>query len=203
MVRLAEAQLLLSSREIELLEEYWRLLEHWNARINLTSLPLAGSPARSINRLLVEPLTAAPLIPPPPVSWFDLGSGGGSPAVPLKIVNPEAALTMVESRSRKCAFLREVVRSLGLTATRVAPARFEDIAEFRAAAADCITVRAVRADKALSDTILRLLRQGGRVILFGSAEQESDLPQFKLLHSIPVPTTGSVLRVVVPRGTND
>jgi len=201
--RLAEAKLSLTSNQIELLGEYWRLLERWNSRINLTSIPLEGSPSHSIDRLIVEPLMAALLIPQPPVTWFDLGSGGGSPAVPLKVVNPAASLTMVESRSRKGAFLREVVRSLGLAVTDVAIGRFEDVALRQASAADCITVRAVRADKALFDSALRLLRPTGRMILFETADQERNLEGFNLINSLSVPATGSVIRVVVPRGTKD
>jgi 16S rRNA (guanine527-N7)-methyltransferase len=200
--RLAEAGLSLASSQIELLSEYWRLLERWSSRINLTSLPLDGSP-HSIDRLIVEPLAAATLIPPAPVTWFDFGSGGGSPAVPLKVANPGATLTMVESRSRKGAFLREVVRNLGLTATDVAVARFEDVAARQPSAADCITVRAVRVDEALSDATLRLLRPSGRMILFETAEQEFKLSGFKLIKSLPVKATSSVVRVVVPRGTTD
>ncbi len=201
--RLAEARISLAPNQIELLEAYWRLLERWNSRINLTSIPLEGAPSHSIDRLIVEPLMAASLIPPPPVAWFDLGSGGGSPAVPLKVLNPAASLTMVESRSRKAAFLREVVRSLGLAATDVAIARFEDVALHQAAAADCITVRAVRSDKALSDTALRLLRPAGRMILFETADQHRDLEGFGLIESLSVPVTNSAIRVVVPRGTKD
>lgn len=201
--RLTEAGVSLTSSQIDLIAEYWRLLERWNSRINLTSLPLQGSPSRSIDRLIVEPLTAASLIPPVPVTWFDLGSGGGSPAVPLKVANPGADLTMVESRSRKGAFLREVVRSLGLVAADVAVARFEEVAARRPSVADRITVRAVRVDKALSDTTLRLLRPSGRMILFETVEHAQELVDFQLIESLRIPLTGSVVRVVVPRGTKD
>jgi 16S rRNA (guanine527-N7)-methyltransferase len=201
-LRLADAGLSLASSQIELLSEYWRLLGRWNSRINLTSFPLDGS-AQSIDRLIVEPLAAATFIPRAPVVWFDFGSGCGSPAVPLKVANPGATLTMVESRSRKGAFLREVVRNLGLTATDVAVARFEDVAARQPAAADCITVRAVRVDCALSDAALKLLRPSGRMILFATADQELELSGFKLINNLPVKVTSSLVRVVVPRGTTD
>jgi 16S rRNA G527 N7-methylase RsmG len=82
-------------------------------------------------------------------------------------------------------------------------ARFEEIADRQASVADCVTVRAVRTDKALFDTTLRLLRPSGRLVLFGTAEQEPELPGFKLVQVVPVLATGSVVRVSVPRGTND
>ena len=132
LARLAPASISLTSDQIERLAEYWRLLERWNSRINLTSLPLRDYPSGSVDRLIVEPLLASPLMPATPVNWYDLGSGGGSPAIPLKIVTPGAQLIMVESRSRKAAFLREVVRSLALTkSARVEARRFEDVAAER------------------------------------------------------------------------
>ena len=42
---------------------------------------------------------------------MDVGSGGGSPAIPLKLAVPRLALTMVEVKARKSAFLREAVRN--------------------------------------------------------------------------------------------
>src|SRR3954467_11057735 len=101
---------------LEPLEGYYRLLTHWNAKINLTALPLDPPTDETFDRLLVEPLGAAKQIPThTPAIWFDLGSGGGSPAIPLKIARPSLRLTMIESKERKGAFLREAIRTLELS----------------------------------------------------------------------------------------
>ena len=100
---------------LEPLEAYYRLLTQWNAKINLTALPLDAPTDETFDRLFVEPLGAAKQIPPQtPSVWFDLGSGGGSPAIPIKIARPALRLTMIESKERKGAFLREAIRALGL-----------------------------------------------------------------------------------------
>jgi 16S rRNA (guanine527-N7)-methyltransferase len=154
--------------ELEQLEQYYLLLSRWNRRINLTSLPLADFPAATVDRLLVEPLIAAGLLEDVPVSWFDLGSGGGSPAIPLKVVRPHVHLTMVESSSKKAAFLREAVHVVGLSGAVVLDARAEALAQrVRAATADIVTVRAVRVDEDLISAVSHLLKIGGRVLLFG------------------------------------
>jgi 16S rRNA G527 N7-methylase RsmG len=88
-------------------------------------------------------------------------------------------------------------------AADVAVARFEEVAARRPSVADRITVRAVRVDKALSDTTLRLLRPSGRMILFETVEHAQELVDFQLIESLRIPLTGSVVRVVVPRGTKD
>lgn len=62
--------------------------------------------------------------------WLDLGSGAGFPGVVTAILlgdDPQARVTLVESNGRKAAFLRTVVRELGLKAT-VIPERIESVA---------------------------------------------------------------------------
>ena len=156
-------------------ERYFRLLRHWNRTINLTALPLAGLPDRTLNRLFIEPLQAAQFVEDTPLLWFDLGSGGGSPAIPLKIVRPMLRLNMVESRSRKAAFLREVVRSLSLTTTEVLTIRIEELARATPAAGhgDLLTIRAVRIEEGLLRAATALLRLGGRLLLFGSGSSRA------------------------------
>jgi len=151
------------------LEAYFRLLARWNEKINLTALPLRNPNDETFDRLLIEPLAAARLIGATPSSWFDLGSGGGSPAVPLKIARPNLNLTMVESKVRKAAFLREAVRTLGLPSAAVQNVRFQELTENATlvASVDLVTVRAVKIDSALFGVARHLLRDRGRVLLFG------------------------------------
>jgi 16S rRNA (guanine527-N7)-methyltransferase len=59
---------------------------------------------------------------------MDIGSGGGSPAIPLKLSAPAASLTMVEVKARKSAFLREAIRTLRLERSSVETARYELLA---------------------------------------------------------------------------
>jgi len=145
---------------LEPLEAYFHLLTHWNARINLTALPLDVPTDEAFDRLLVEPLAAAKQVPAhTPSVWFDLGSGGGSPAIPLKIARPALKLTMVESKERKGAFLREAVRALGLVDASVETERFEIVAgkSAFASSADLVTVRAVRTDDRLFESAAHML----------------------------------------------
>jgi 16S rRNA (guanine527-N7)-methyltransferase len=162
------------------LESYYRLLAHWNASINLTALQLDPITDHALDRLLIEPLTAAQSVPvssPAPI-WFDLGSGGGSPAIPLKLARPSARLTMVESRERKAAFLREAIRTLELEESTVEASRIEAVAGSHplARSIDLITVRAVRIDPSLFGSIRLLLSQHGRVVLFGAKRGGVSIP---------------------------
>jgi 16S rRNA (guanine527-N7)-methyltransferase len=147
-------------------ETYFRLLSQWNLKINLTALPLKTPTDATFDRLFIESLIAATLIPDAPAIWFDFGSGGGSPALPLKLIRRALSLTLVESKARKAAFLREAVRVLKLPGTDVANVRLEELPT-PTPQADLVTVRAVRPDTALLDVAARLLRSGGHLLLFG------------------------------------
>jgi 16S rRNA (guanine527-N7)-methyltransferase len=172
---------------LEPLEIYFRLLTQWNARINLTALPLEIPTDETFDRLLVEPLAAARQVRDTSDVWFDLGSGGGSPAIPLRIARPALRLTMVESKTRKAAFLREAVRAIGLAEASVENDRFEEVAQ----KADCagagalVTVRAVKADSGLFETARLLLDGSGRLLLFRpSHDAETDPPGFARVSTV-------------------
>ena len=197
-LRLRDAGLTLTLQvgEFESLERYYKLLSRWNRRINLTSLSLPDFPAATLDRLLVEPLAAASLLEDLPLCWFDLGSGGGSPAIPLKVVRPAVHLTMIESSSKKTAFLREAVHLVGLPDALVLDARVETLAQrIRAKTVDIVTVRAVRIDEDLIATVTHLLGIGGRLLLFGS-DAESAAPGFRIDEIRKLPGDGGNLSIL-------
>ena len=161
------------------LEEYYRLLAHWNRHINLTALQLDPVRPESVDRLLIEPLRALGRMATASPIWFDVGSGGGSPAIPLKLALPAGQLTMVESRQRKAAFLREAVRALQLEGTRIEARRMEEVAQDPSLSgfADLMTVRAVRIDPSLFAAAQTVLRFGGQLMLFGARKADLTLPR--------------------------
>lgn len=175
---------------------YLELLKRWNQRINLTSLPLDGYPAATLDRLIGEPLVAAS-VAPAIGTWFDLGSGGGSPAVPLRIMREGLSLRMVESRERKAAFLREVVRQLELDAANVLSCRFQELeVGGYSRTSELVTVRAVRLDQAAMAVTRSLLKVGGRLLLFGGVSHRMVEPVgFTAEGSLSLPSRGSVLYV--------
>ena len=193
--RATTAGLALSGKQIEDLAAYCVLLERWNRRMNLTALPLRDFPDPTLDRLLLEPLGAARYLGEvPPCCWLDLGSGGGSPAIPIKLARPGLRLTMVESRSRKAAFLREVVRSLELNDAEVFEGRIESLSEGWTGLVDLLTVRAVRADAALLGTSSEILRRGGRLLLF--SEPPSGVGSLRHRETYELPGTASRLQVL-------
>ena len=189
--RAARAGVTLDGSSIDEIETYYQLLQHWNRKINLTALPLEGMSDQAIDRLVIEPLIAAAIMTSSETTWCDLGSGGGSPAIPMRIVRPLSRLTLVEARSRKAAFLREVVRELSLLNVTVIADRLESVSEVPelAGRAELVTVRAVRLDAALFTAARRLLRPGAGAELFIFCRARSDVPiapDFEHLRTVPL-----------------
>jgi 16S rRNA (guanine527-N7)-methyltransferase len=143
---------------------YLELLALWNRKINLTSL---DDPDAAIDRLILEPLIAAKHVPPD-AALIDIGSGGGSPAIPLKLAVPRLRLWMVESKVRKSAFLREAIRQLDLRETFVETRRYEEMLSLPAMheSMDVVTIRAVRVETATLLGVQAFLRPEGQVLLF-------------------------------------
>jgi 16S rRNA (guanine527-N7)-methyltransferase len=144
---------------------YFDLLSRWNRKINL---PALDDPDEAIDRLLLEPLVAARYLPANAGSLMDVGSGGGSPAVPLKLAAPMVRLVMVEVKARKSAFLREAVRTLGLKDAQVETARYEELLarpELHEAFG-VLTVRAVRVEAKVLNTLQAFLQPSGSLFLF-------------------------------------
>jgi len=87
----------------------------------------AGDQTARAIQLFLSSLTVLKFLPPGRCfTAVDLGSGGGFPALPLKIARPDIRWVLVESRQRKCAFLESVVGSLKLADIEIACGRFED-----------------------------------------------------------------------------
>lgn len=185
-------------------EAYLDLLARWNRRINLTALNLEPLSDEAIDRLLVEPAAAARQVRPTDRLMIDVGSGGGSPALPFLLYAQKLRMILVEVKVRKCAFLREAVRQLGLSDVEVENRRFEellarpDLHE----AADLVSFRAVRADQRLWTATEGFLQPGGRVLWFGSAQGAPQRPGFPFTAvstSILIPATNSQLAVLQKR----
>lgn len=155
---------------IDGLHAYFELLRKWNRKVSLTSLPVEEAGDEAIDRLIIEPILATKYLPRPDATVLDLGSGGGSPAIPMRIAAPGVTLRMVESKTRKAAFLREVVRNLDLGQTFVDAVRFEEllVRPVLHDAFDVVTMRAVRVDRKTVAKVQSFIRPEGLLLLFGT-----------------------------------
>ena len=165
--RLTIAGARLDAAAASALARYLTVLARWNRRINLTAFDLDHPTDHAIDRLIIEPVLAAAEVSERDRVVIDIGSGGGSPALPLKIVRPHLHMTLVEVRVRKSAFLREAVRELALDGVRVETFRLDRSGRADLnGAASVVTMRAVRPDADVLDGVAKLLAPGGRLLWF-------------------------------------
>jgi 16S rRNA (guanine527-N7)-methyltransferase len=156
----------LSGSVIAGVSAYLDLLIRWNARVSLTAI---RDPEQIVTRHFGESFfTAGHLarLLPPGATLLDYGSGPGFPGLPVQMALPGLRVTVAEVQARKVAFLREVVRTLGLAA-EIWPHRVEAIpAETRF---DAVTVRAVeKMGSALAVAQGRVSEGGWLTALVGS-----------------------------------
>jgi len=130
----------LSSEQLELLEEHYRLLLRWNQKMNLTRIT---SLQDAVRYHYCESLYLATRLPEGPLRIVDIGSGAGFPGIPVAIYRPDCIVDLVESHQRKAVFLREAARNL--TNVRVLPLRAESVTD----SYDWTISRAVRPDSVL------------------------------------------------------
>ena len=180
--RAKAADISLAPALVDGLETYYQLLTKWNAKINLTAFRLTQDGTdEAIDRLLIEPVAAARYIPENARTLLDAGSGGGSPAIPLKLACPNLHVRLVEVKTRKAVFLREAVRTLALRDAEVETARFEELLprpELHESL-DLVSVRAVRIETRTLLTLQAFLKPGGKIFLFrgsGTSVVETEPP---------------------------
>jgi 16S rRNA (guanine527-N7)-methyltransferase len=129
------------SREtIVKLSTYETLLKQWQRTINLVAPSTLGE---IWNRHFADSAQLLALAPRNAQQWLDLGSGAGFPGLILALLLAErggAKMTLIESDTRKAAFLAEVARQTGV-AVDICRARIES--RPTQAKVDVITARAL------------------------------------------------------------
>src|SRR5271155_6145998 len=106
---LAEFHLSANEPQVLQIQQYVGLLLKWNEAVNLTAI---RDPLEILYRHFCESMFAASVVTLDKGRLADVGSGGGFPGLPLKILRPELEVFLVESNVRKATFLAEVVRDL-------------------------------------------------------------------------------------------
>jgi 16S rRNA (guanine527-N7)-methyltransferase len=146
----------------EPLARYLDLLAAWSARVNLTAARTAGERVAT----LVAPVVAAAGLPEAG-PLIDVGSGNGSPGLVLALLRPDLAVTLLEPRLKRWAFLREAARAAGRPDVQVLRQRHD---AYAGPPARTVTVRALALAPA---DLAALAESGGRLLVFGPAPPAS------------------------------
>jgi len=104
--------------------DYMALLKKWSAKTNLIA---KNASDREIIEHFLDSLALLPLLLTA-ASLMDIGSGAGFPGLVVAAARPELAVSLIEPRQKRAAFLRQVTRSLCLQHVTCHECRLEDIA---------------------------------------------------------------------------
>jgi len=140
-----------------------------------------------------------------PAVVFDLGSGGGLPALPCALALPGTRWVLIESQLRRADHLVSAVRRLSLTdRVEVVHARAEDVGRSeRRGSADAVTARSFGPPAVVAECAAPLLRVGGRLLVsepptgVTSRWPEAGLAQVGFGAAEPV-DTGAIALVSIP-----
>lgn len=160
---LEKYNLTLTENQIEKFNKYYDILIKYNQMFNITAITEREEVYEKhfIDSILgVEKINGKTLI--------DIGSGGGFPAIPLKIVKDDLSVTLVEATGKKCEFLKAVVKELELSNVTVINGRAEDLAKdvkYRENF-DVCTARAVARMNTLSEYCMSFVKVGGNFVAF-------------------------------------
>ena len=166
-----EASIGLSHEQARLLSRHVRIMLEWNPRLNLTRI---AEPEEIVIKHVLDSIVPAKFIPSSGHA-LDIGTGAGFPGIPLKIVNPDLQMVLLDSSRKKVSFLTAAAAALGLKGIQALHGRWQEFseAEGHMSRFDLITMRAVRLE---AEHITRLassvLAPGGVFAWWGATGSE-------------------------------
>lgn len=166
----------LSATNIADLELFLQEMGRWNQVHNLTAIE---GEKDSIRLHLIDSIAVLPVLrqfltgPSPKIA--DLGSGGGLPAIPIAIVQPEWQLSLIEAIRKKTAFLQHVRGKLKLKNIEVLCERVEDAAVQQPGQFDAVISRAFTSLARFLDLSLPFLKPDGLVFAMKAKRADDEM----------------------------
>jgi 16S rRNA (guanine527-N7)-methyltransferase len=166
----------LSSANMADLELFLQEMGRWNQVHNLTAIE---GEKNSIRLHLIDSITVLPVMRRflgalnPKIA--DLGSGGGLPAIPIAILQPDWHLTLIEAIRKKTAFLQHVRGKLDLKNIQVLSERVEAVAKSQPGQFDAVISRAFTNLAHFLELSLPLLKPNGLIFAMKAKRADEEL----------------------------
>ena len=200
----------LTGEQRNLFDQLMLLLIEKNSQINLTAITdpeeirekhFADSLAICLCKEPAEKLRKGAKV-------LDLGTGGGFPALPVKIVYPDAEMTMLDATAKKLAVLDEMTGALGLENAVTVWGRAEELAheaKYRASF-DLVVSRAAMYLPALIECAVPFLKEGGTLIAYKQGSNDDEIAasghaldelNARITRQVPYSVSGDLRRLVM------
>ncbi len=165
----------LNQEKLSKFSRYKGLLKEWNEKINITTIT---------DDIEIDQKHFLDSITPFTTGLFngnkrviDIGTGGGFPGIPLKIVNEDLQFTLLDSLNKRIIFLNEVIKDLNLKDIEAVHGRAEEFSRmenYREKFHICIS-RAVASLDTLSEYCIPFVRVGGHFISMKGPDVDEEL----------------------------
>ncbi len=169
----------LSAAKVADLEAFLEEMGRWNRVHNLTAIE---GEKDSVRLHLIDSIAVLPVLrtflntlSPNAPKIADLGSGGGLPAIPIAIVQPEWRLTLIEAIRKKTAFLQHVRGKLKLNNIEILSQRVEDVALQKQGQYDAVISRAFTNLARFLDLSLPFLKPNGLVFAMKAKRADEEM----------------------------
>ncbi|TCN23918.1 16S rRNA (guanine(527)-N(7))-methyltransferase RsmG [Mesobacillus foraminis] len=206
---LAEKGIILSERQMEQYEIYYKTLVEWNEKMNLTAITEKED---VFLKHFYDSVSAAFYFDfkEKPFAICDVGAGAGFPSIPLKIAFPKLQITIVDSLNKRITFLEHLARVLQLENTHFIHDRAETFGQnsvYREKY-EIVMARAVARMSVLSELCLPIVQVGGTFIAMKGAQADEELQggkkalkvlggELKGIHSFTLPVEESERNILI------
>ena len=180
---------MIDNKKEEMYKRYFAEITVWQTKMNLMSRSEVDAGYEEfINRHVEDALSLLKCFKSDEIIHIiDIGSGAGTPAIPLAIENPTWKVVLVESIRKKAVFLESVLKSLNIRNTVVINERAEILSHLEAHREkyDLATVRAVGNITETIELILPFVRKNGHCALF-RGENETENKEFSTNFAVEI-----------------
>ena len=163
-----------NNEQIQKFNAYYELLIEWNNKINLTTITEYDD---VVSKHFIDSILICGFIDLSGKKIIDIGTGGGFPGIPIKIISPDTNIVLLDSLNKRVNFLNEVISELKLEKIEAIHGRAEDLAHDKNLRGkfDYSISRAVANLSTLSELCIPFLKKGGTFISYKSENTDEEI----------------------------
>lgn len=165
-------KIVLTNKQQEMFLKYFEKLVEFNSHTNLTTIT---EKTEVYYKHFFDSLTILKFIENKNSSLCDMGSGAGFPSIPLKIINPELKITIIDSANKRIKFLQELINELELDNVTLVHDRIEIYGQKNQQKFDIVTARALGSLNIITEMALPMLKLKGKFISMKGSKGDDEL----------------------------